>query len=387
MGLLIPMQIISKKEVSLYFHIPFCYKKCPYCHFYVVSAEKHPHEIFVNTLIQEWLLVKPLLENYKIVSIYFGGGTPTVLDPKYYKKILNAISKYHSEVADAEITIEGNPDRLSASLLSQYRAAGINRLSLGIQSLDDSQLKIISRTHDSNSAIRVIREASQEGFNNISCDLMYDLPDQTLKTWEKSVYKLSELPITHISIYNLTFEPKTVFGRLESKLKKRCPSEEVSEQILNSALDILKNNGFERYEISAFAKDKAYSRHNIGYWQGRPFMGIGPSAFSYWNGARFSNISNIVKWQEEVAKGIRGNGFFEKLDGKASRRELLSIALRTKWGVIESQVNQICINDTELENVILGLIDNHLLEWVNGYLKLTSKGSMFYDTVAQEIIY
>lgn len=380
------MQTTSKKEASLYIHVPFCHKKCPYCHFYVVSAVKHSHDQYTQSIIKEWLLVEPLFKDRRIVSIYFGGGTPSVLDPYYYAQILEVISRSHPEIKDAEITLEGNPDRLNKERLLGYRKAGINRLSIGVQSLDDSQLQILGRTHSSSKVYSVLEDANTCGFDNVSCDLMYDLPDQTLSVWRSSIVSLVSQPITHISLYNLTFEQQTPFGRKQDALKKRCPSEDISEQMLQIAVSLFEERGFERYEISAFARNGAYSKHNLGYWWGREFMGLGPSAFSYWGQARFSNVSNIKQWHQQLSENKRPEGFYEKLEPIAACREMLSIALRTMWGVSRSTLEGYLVNDSKLLSDINGLIESNLLEWNKNHLLLTQKGQLFYDTVALEII-
>lgn len=380
------MQTTSKQEASLYIHVPFCHKKCPYCHFYVVSAVKHSHDQYTQSIIKEWLLVEPLFKDRNIVSIYFGGGTPSVLDPGYFAQILDIIAQSHPEIKDAEITLEGNPDRLNKERLLGYRKAGINRLSIGVQSLDDSQLQMLGRTHSSYKVYLVLEDAKNSGFNDISCDLMYDLPDQTLSVWERSIVSLTKQPITHISLYNLTFEPRTLFGRKQDALKKLCPSEDVSEQMLQMAVSLFEERGFERYEISAFARKGAYSKHNLGYWWGREFMGLGPSAFSYWDQARFSNVSNIKEWHQQLSENKRPEGFYEKLEPNAANRELLSVALRTKWGVSRSTLESFFTNDSKLLSDLDGLVNDNLLEWKEDHLLLTQKGQLFYDTVAEEII-
>ena len=267
----IPMRMTGDElDISLYFHIPFCSKKCPYCHFFVLPDKEEYKQPFVDALLKEWDLRLPQIQHKRVVSIYFGGGTPTKLPPSAYEKILGQIA--HSET---EITLEANPEDVTLSAMQQYKAAGINRVSLGLQSLDDRELTQLGRTHHAAKAIEAVHTVHRAGITNISGDLMtalgfsprelylciFAFPPALLLLYDPAV----EYQLFKISVY-----------------LPHLPPEEIRLQMLQMAVQSLESFGFNRYEISAFAKPGMHSRHNTGYWTGRPFLGFGPSAFSYW---------------------------------------------------------------------------------------------------------
>ncbi len=359
-------------KISVYFHVPFCTKKCPYCHFYVIPDREAYQRLLTQTLALEWQMRLPLLSPHSITSIYFGGGTPSL-----YRGIPGILEKIPRN-ADCEITIEANPEESSYELFSQFQTWGINRLSLGVQSLDDSSLETLERSHSAKKAKEAIWNAKRAGFQNISIDLMYDLPGQTEKSWRTTLDQVSELPIQHLSLYNLTIEPHTSFH----KRKVQTPNGETSLALLSAALETFERIGLKRYEISAFAIPGFESRHNLGYWTGRPFLGFGPSAFSYWEGERFRNVANIHRYARNLKAGLLPVDFREKLSPLESAKERLAIRLRTREGVPweEWQVGE------ETKKTIEHLRDLGLVIQENSHLKLTEKGMLYYDTVASELI-
>lgn len=367
-------------SISLYFHIPFCTKKCPYCHFYVVPNRPDLQQVLLEGLRQEWIQRLPLIKGKQITSIYFGGGTPTL-----FPSGIQEICSWFSELdltSDCEITIEGNPEELDLLLLKMFHELGINRLSLGIQSLDDSSLQLLERVHSAKKGRQAIFDAARAGFENISIDLMYDLPSQTKTSWQRTLSSLSDLPLTHLSLYNLTIEPHTVFFKRKKSLQPTLPNQEESLELLEMALDTLKHLGFERYEISAFAKGGLYSRHNTGYWTGRPFLGFGPSAFSYWEGKRFRNIAHLQRYRRMLGEGSSPSDFEEELPYPANVNELLAVRLRLLEGVDLSLSSL----PSETHAALSRLIENGLLEKQGARIALTPRGRLFYDTVAEEII-
>ncbi len=357
------------KPLSLYFHIPFCTKKCPYCNFYVLPNKPIFQEKLIDGLRQEWKQLTPLIEKGTLVSLYFGGGTPSLFDLKYLQEILSWIPSQ-----EIEITLEANPEDLSLEKAKALRAAGINRLSLGVQSLDDELLKKIGRNH---SASQAINRCEKAGFENLSIDLMYDLPGQTLSTWEKTIQTAVKLPITHVSLYNLTIEPHTSFYRSQKAIESQMPGDETSLQMYIRAQEMLQSHGLTQYEISAFGTP---SLHNSGYWSGRNFLGLGPSAFSFWEGTRKRNICHLNRYQKMVASGLRPIDFTETLPPLAQEREKLAINLRLLKGVSDLPIDRECLK------IIDSLIADGFLKKNAGSISLTQKGILFYDTVASEII-
>ncbi len=360
------------KEISLYFHIPFCTKKCPYCHFYVIPNRRSHQHLLKEAIELEWRLNEPLLEGKKIVSIYFGGGTPSLFEE------IGAILQLIPRDGDCEITIEANPEESSPEMFARFRSLGINRLSLGVQSLDDRSLETLERIHTSEKAKEAIFNAKSAGFENISIDLMYDLPNQTEESWRYTLDQLSPLPIQHLSLYNLTIEPHTPFH----KRKVTTPSAELSLRFLTAALEKLDSIGLKRYEISAFSKPGFESRHNLGYWTARPFLGFGPSAYSYWEGERFRNVANIHRYASALKEGKSPVDFREKRPHPANLLELLAVEIRLRRGVDLTQ-RQLPLQTLEKIEELKSI---GLLKEKEGRLSLTERGLLLYDTVASELI-
>ncbi len=359
---------------SLYFHIPFCTRKCDYCHFFVLPDQKRFKEIYMSALRREWDLRRPLLPSTSPVSIYFGGGTPALLNPAAFQEILSWISPS----LDCEITLEANPENVTLEKMRSFYACGINRISLGVQALNDPLLTTLTRTHGAQRAIEAVEETARAGFNNISIDLMYDLPGQTLKQWRKTLKCATQLPISHLSLYNLTIEPHTAFYKKRASLQQPLP--DTSLAMLNEAVEVLEGVGLARYEISAFARKNCLSRHNSGYWTGRPFLGFGPSAFSYWEGSRFRNVAHLNKYAKALEAGQDPTDFKETLPLDEQLKEHLAIGLRLLEGVTPQ------LWPDPLEQKLTFLIQKGFLEKTPTSLRLTPQGLLFHDTVAEEIM-
>ncbi len=368
-------------RASLYFHIPFCSKKCPYCHFYVIPNSPSFHQILEEGLSLEWEKNLPLLEGLSIESIYFGGGTPSFFVPGGgVARLLEKIRGSRLALAsDCEITLEANPEEASPELFSSLLSVGVNRLSLGIQSLDERSLQSIERIHTAQKGKQAILEAHRAGFQNISIDLMYDLPDQTESSWLSTLNQLSSLPIQHVSLYNLTIEPHTSFYKRKESLSFPPPIS--SLRMLNQAVQTLTSLQFKRYEISAFAKQSSFSKHNIGYWTGRPFLGFGPSACSYWEGKRFRNISHLQRYTRKLKEGISPIDFSEKLPYLDSLKERLAVELRLIEG---ADLNEDLPPETK--QCIERLIEEDFLKRNEKKICLTEKGILFHDTIASVIV-
>jgi oxygen-independent coproporphyrinogen-3 oxidase len=363
--------------ISLYFHIPFCTKKCPYCHFYVIPNRAPFRKILSDGLALEWERQWPLIADKTVTSIYFGGGTPTLFGTEGIGALLDRIRASGLQLApDCEITLEANPEDSSFELFAALRSLGVNRLSLGVQSLDDRSLIQLERIHSAKRAKQALFDAQRAGFTNISIDLMYDLPEQTEESWRHTLDQLADLPIQHLSLYNLTIEPHTAFF----KRKVQVPTGELSLRFLHAALEHLEKIGLKRYEISAFCKEGFASRHNLGYWTGRPFLGFGPSAFSYWEGERFRNIAHLQRYNRLLKEGASPVDFRESLPYPANVKELLAVRLRLREGVLIEPFPE------ETEGAIEKLKRDRLLFEEGSRLRLTERGMLFYDTVAAEII-
>lgn len=360
---------------GLYIHIPFCKSKCPYCHFAVRPFRGEEVASLVDTLLLEWDYRKKEIK--EISTLYLGGGTPSLLPLPELERLLQGLLPCHKEV-----TIEVNPEDVTLEKLQGYRALGINRISLGVQSFADERLKTIGRNHTTTMILDAIEMIHQAEFSNFSIDLMYDLPDQTLTEWKKTVDQAVQIAPAHISLYNLTFEPGALYYKEKKNLIKRLPQEEISEKMLGYAVETFENAGLMRYEISAFAKPGYQAKHNTSYWIGKPFLGIGPSAFSFIDGARFRNASHTPKWQRAVQNGLDPTDFHEALPYPRNVHELLVIHLRLLQGVDLSMFNLPKTTLLQIERLIAG---GYLTKQENR-LALSEHGRLFYDSVAAELI-
>ncbi|CUI16408.1 Coproporphyrinogen III oxidase [Candidatus Protochlamydia naegleriophila] len=378
----------SSKEASLYFHIPFCTRKCEYCHFYVLPDQEPLKNQLLEGFKLEWERMLPFLQDKSIATIYFGGGTPSLFGPDRIRSILEMI--HHSlpfDFSQTEITLEVNPENAQPALMQAYAQAGINRASLGIQTLDPDLLTLLGRLHSPSLAIKAVQDTYQAGISNISVDLMYDLPKQSLHHWEMTLEYIRSLPLSHLSLYNLTIEPHTIFFKKQAELTPLLPNEEASLAMYNSAIERLTNFGLEQYEISAFAKPGFYSRHNTGYWTARPFLGFGPSAFSYWQGKRFRNIAHLGKYYRALKSGHSPIDFEEQLDAEAHLKELFVIQIRLCQGILQSEFERRhgALSQETLQTLEY-LLQEGFFSHSKGCWKLTKKGILFYDTVATELI-
>ena len=334
----------------------------------------------MTALLKEWQLRLPLFKDLEIPSLYFGGGTPS-LHPEVIEEILERASSLNLS-SDVEITVEANPENVTSDLVKRLKKSGVNRFSLGVQSLDDSLLKVLGRMHSKDKAVQAIQTIYDAGIENITIDLMNELPHQTLESWNRTLNEVKHLPITHLSLYNLTFEKNTVFTKNESKLRPHLPSEETCVAMHTIAAEKLEKIGLKQYEISAFAKKGYEAVHNTGYWTGRPFLGLGPSAFSYFEGKRFQNCCHLKRYSDKLQEGKDPVDFEETLPLDKSLHERLAIHLRLFRGIN--------LNDFPLKtsgvNILKSLAEDGFLKFDKETVCLTSQGRLFYDTVAERII-
>lgn len=356
--------------ISLYFHFPFCSHRCPYCHFLVLSNKRGHKEKFLSALLKEWELRLSLIEGRKILSIYFGGGTPTL----FVEGIQAILTRLRPS---CEITVEANPEDITLDLVGCLKDIGVNRISIGVQSFNNALLRYLGRTHDSKGARQAVLSAWSAGIQNISIDLMYDIPYQTCKIWEESIVQACALPITHLSLYNLVFEPHTVFYNRRKALVSTLPTQEMSVKMIHFACIYCEKMGLHRYEISSFGEP---SIHNSGYWNGREFLGFGPSAFSYMGGKRFCNTSDFNTYLLMLEKGNVPIDFEEQLDPLASLHERLIIGLRLMKGV------EIDSFPPVTKEILVELEREGLLIYDKPHLFLSEKGCLFYDSIAERLV-
>jgi oxygen-independent coproporphyrinogen-3 oxidase len=316
---------------ALYVHIPFCEKLCPYCDFNTFSHAEAWRENTVAAICAE--IAQTECGARTAATIFFGGGTPTYLSPHELQTILNALSSRFHIDDDAELTSEANPAHADAARFSAMFEMGFNRLSLGVQSLDADVLKSIGRTHTPAEAKHAVAAARNAGFSNISIDLMFGLPEQTLEVWQKTLRGALDLGLQHFSIYGLTIEPGTRFERLHKGGHLVLPSSDEEADMYLAAEEILTEAGYEHYEISNYALPGYRSRHNLTYWHNREYVGFGPGAVSYLDGVRRTNIRHPLRYAKAVAERGDVSEEFEPTDSRTRAVETLMLGLRLQEGV------------------------------------------------------
>lgn len=369
---------------GLYLHVPFCRRKCPYCHFFVLRDDQRQRERYMTAVQIELQRVLSRAEPRSIETLYLGGGTPALLTPEELDLLLKPILA-HSQ--PREITLEANPEELNPANLEAWRALGINRLSIGVQSLNEDLLKTLGRTHTAVQAQEGVRLAAQAGFDNITIDLMYDLPGQTLSHWRQTLNLAVELPIQHLSLYNLTFEPGAAFFRKQSRLLPLLPQAEDSTAMYQQAVETLESAGLMQYEISAFARPGRESAHNRGYWLGRPYFGVGPSAHSFIAGKRFKNVSALPQYCQALMEGRSAVDEVDELEPAARLKELLAIGLRVREGIdLDQFQEQFGMLEPSTLETLDTLCSWELLSKTAARYQLTARGRLFYDSVATELI-
>lgn len=374
-------------EISLYFHIPFCTRKCDYCHFYVIPDKEEHKQLLAEGFRLEWQRIQPLVKNHSIRSLYFGGGTPFLFGPTRLKQLIDLVKSESTLLPHAEITLEANPENVTHELMQGYIQAGVNRVSLGIQTLDGDLLQLLGRLHRPKTALDAVETVYKAGISNLTIDLMYDLPGQSLLHWEKTLQAVTKLPLTHLSLYNLTIEPHTLFFKKQEQLRPQLPNEETSLKMYEMAVSYLEEAGLKQYEISAFARPGFESQHNSGYWTGRSFLGLGPSAFSYWDGKRFSNIANLNRYCQLLSQGLSPIDFEEKLSDQARLLELLICQIRLCTGVNLTQFQtQYGALNSQTKKTLEILQKQGFIEQNGHLIKLTRRGILFYDHVAIELV-
>jgi oxygen-independent coproporphyrinogen-3 oxidase len=369
---------------GIYIHIPFCRKACYYCNFHFSVSQQLLPEI-VDAIAKEVVLRSNYISE-NISTIYFGGGTPSLLPGENLKKILNTINTIFTVDAGAEITLEANPDDINEGKLIEWKDVGINRLSIGSQSFFNDELKWMNRAHDAEQAYASIVLAKQKGFENITVDFIYGTPNLTDEGWLINLNKARELDVPHLSCYALTVESKTaLFKMIEQKKKENIDADKQGRQF-EILMQWAAENGYEHYEISNFARPGFRSRHNSSYWQGKPYLGLGPSAHSYNSVSRQWNIASNALY----IKSINENKVpfeTEILTPAQKINEYIMTALRTSEGISLQQLLQLS-NQKTVENIINDaqkFIQQNLMLQQSDTLILTQKGKLFADGIASDL--
>ena len=370
---------------GIYIHIPFCKQACTYCDFHFSTSLKGKEKV-VDAIISEMQLRSDFLKEEKIHTLYFGGGTPSLLNAADLQKILSELHIHFQFTEDFEFTFEANPDDLSHDKIQMLAQSGVNRLSIGVQSFSDEYLKWMNRAHRSEESIACIDRAQAAGISNISIDLIYGLPGLSVPDWKTEIEKALELGVTHISAYCLTVEPNTALGYRVSKGKEKPVDEEAALEQFEILVEKLAEAGFEQYEVSNFAREGYYSKHNTAYWQGVPYLGLGPSAHSYAPGFREWNVANNMRYIRDIAEGNLPLTR-EELSTENRINEWIMTGLRTKWG-IDFEYGIVAFGvDLRIENraFLKKIVDEEEAALYGSTLKLTRKGLFLADGIASEL--
>ena len=361
--------------LGIYFHIPFCAKKCPYCDFYSVCYSKQQTELYIDAVLRNLRYYSN--KNTIVDTLYFGGGTPSLLKSSQIEAILNEVCNNFALSEKAEITLEANPAVLSPEKLKELHNTGINRLSLGVQSLNDEELKFLGRLHNAERAARAVNDAVSAGFDNISCDLMIALPNQTEKTLEYSINKLTELPIQHISSYILKVENGTPFDC--DDVRSILPDDDMTSDLYLMMCELLENRGFMQYEVSNYAKSGYESRHNSRYWKCQDYLGIGPAAHSCYHGKRFSVTKDIESFIQNVHQDTSVTD-----ESPCGFEEYAMLRLRLKEGLLLEKTAE---HREEIEKKLPPLVKAGYILFDGKKISLTRKGFLMSNSVIEYLIF
>ncbi|MGB2866987.1 MAG: radical SAM family heme chaperone HemW [Bacteroidota bacterium] len=374
---------------SLYLHIPFCEHKCIYCDFYSIAPNEKPDSYnalvvrFLQGLRQE-IELRSQDSQFKepFETIFFGGGTPSLLSPSIVEEILNLLSKKFSLKEGAEITLETNPGTVDLATLRGFRKAGVNRISMGIQSFHDDDLKFLTRIHSAAQAKECVRNAFEAGFDNVSFDLIFALPNQTRARWQSNLHQAMELSPAHISCYSLIVEPNTPLQRMVEAKQVTPLAVEEDAALYELTMEFLGAHGYTQYEVSNFARPGFKSLHNSNYWNHKNYLGFGPSAHSFWNGKRWWNVSSIVNYLDRVEANAVPVAGEETLTQKQLMEEAIFLGLRSE-GVDVAGFRRKFEKDllTDYGPTIDALVDSGLALFEDNRLRLTSKGYSLCDEI------
>lgn len=372
---------------GIYIHIPFCKRRCIYCDFFSTTQSEKKAE-YVHALVRELEIRKDYLDNEEIETIYLGGGTPSQLSQEELEEIFAYIYKVYKVTPDAEITLEANPDDLTPEYVSMLRGLPINRISMGIQTFQEETLKLLHRRHTAQQAIEAFKRCREAGFQNISIDLMYGLPGETLDTWEQDLQQAIDLHPEHISAYHLIYEEGTTLWNLLEQNKVEEAEEELSLTLFKTLIERLTKAGYQHYEISNFCLPGLHSRHNSSYWTGKKYLGCGPSAHSFDGTSRQWNVSSLDKYLE----GIHTSQLdfeIEELDLYTRYNDFVITSIRTCWGMPLSQLRT--TYGENLYNYCLRMAKPHIqqgvLEIKEDTLKLTSEGIFISDGIMSDLLW
>ncbi len=384
-----------KPAFSIYMHIPYCSQKCPYCDFNTYATALIPEDSYINSLVKELEIQSknPFWSGRTVRTIFFGGGTPSLFHTGSYEKILRAVSQFFPMDDYAEISIEANPENITATKAKELRASGINRLSLGVQSFNGDILKRLGRRHTGEDAGRSVIRGKEAGFQNISLDLMFGVPDQSVEAFADDISHAISIEIPHVSIYSLTIEEGTPFYRDVRRKKMILPDEETVIEMIDYAVEALSKAGLARYEISNFASSGHEALHNLAYWNQEDYLGLGAGAHSYCGfsdsnscfGTRWANFAVPSKYSQSIENHKSAESWKETLSRDAARGEFFMLGLRKINGVRLSSYAEKFGTElgSDYQGVLEMLLESEFITIQDDFLHLTKKGFRLADSVIE----
>jgi len=371
---------------GIYIHVPFCRSFCKYCDFYSITDES-PETDFVEAVIRETVLRAGYLEGETVETLYFGGGTPSLLTGVQLRSIFDAIRSNFKVTADPEITVEVNPDDVAEGYFASLKEMGVNRISLGVQSWDDKRLKYLGRRHGTAQSAEALKLVFSEGISNVSVDLIFGVPGMTTADLKHDLEKTLSYPVKHLSAYHLTIENGTKLATMKEKGTLTEIDEETSNAMFSLLAGFCREKGFIQYEISNFALEGYMSKHNSSYWKQVPYLGLGPSAHSFDGRSRQWNVSDVKRYISSIAEGTVP---FEReeLDRLTMFNEYVMTALRTMWGIDLAHVES--LYDKELHDYLVNMSGKYvrygMMKREKNTLVLTDQGKMISDNIIAELI-
>jgi oxygen-independent coproporphyrinogen-3 oxidase len=371
---------VTEDRASLYVHVPFCHSKCPYCAFYSFRPSPGQEERWCRDVVKELeRLRRSLPDGRRLSTIYCGGGTPSVLSVSLWRRLLDALGRF-PRAQDFEFTVEANPESLDEEKLSLWRDGGVNRVSLGVQSLDDGELRSAARPHSADGALRALELCMKRGFRT-SADLIFGLPGQTLRSWHRSMSRLVADGIEHLSIYQLMIEPGSFWGK---HTPRNLPD---GYAMYRWAQYYLPRKGLRQYEIASFAFPGQESRHNLAYWKRTPVYAAGPAAWGFIDGRRFSNCADFAAWAQAIETGRSPVSFEERLEGAAAASEAAILALRTCFGIsfqdFADRYGKACLDEVLKRLKALPPQD---LRWTEAGVALSPRGMRVGNSIWTELL-
>ncbi|HIA31680.1 MAG TPA: radical SAM family heme chaperone HemW [Nitrospinaceae bacterium] len=380
---------MKKQPLGLYIHIPYCIHKCGYCDFNSHPIKQDEMDHYIDALVVEMKHYAKIYTNTNIIkTIFLGGGTPTTLNPFQLERILKECVNEFTIASNAEITIEANPATVGIELMKSIRTMGYNRISIGVQSFDKAELKLLDRAHGPKEIHSTVDCARKAGFDNLSLDLMFAVPNQSLSSWENNLNKALEKNPEHLSTYNLTIEQGTAFSKLQSNGKLIMPDDDHQLELYKKTIERLTKKGFHHYEISNFAHRGKECKHNITYWENKNTLGLGAGASSYMNGTRFKNINLPAHYIRQVKEKKIAVEHSETLELRQAMGETIMLGLRLLQGIsIHQFEKRFQISFINLfRNIISALKEKELVIIEKDYLRLSQKGLFWADSVTLEFI-